>query len=437
MADWDPFADPGDDATLQETKPEKAPEAAPSGRRKPVDDIFAAFRSEETVAKAGQTPSELSAVDPASIEEKLDKLFSISDDDVESLRKQFASLATLAVGSHFLPMWRRSLPLLELQAPCKNLLGLMIDDCLGFLADPSSNGKNATYVDVPAAERSSEVVFLLAWGGGHLSDMQDLVEWYREIFPGCTIFISTSNQKQSFGLRCQCARGIRAAADAWSLSSADPKLLVHLFSNSGMHAWTELLQSWNALSGQDLEEQGVWLPMPLPAMSDVLRGVILDSAPDGAVTAEACIQSMVQSVAAAVSLAVSTGHDGSPEKKKEAETASKRAVSAIIGGNSIVKAYLRDKPEKMLTKLASSDTVVVHALEPPVPMQFIYSKDDNIILAQGVERYLQEVNERPSRKGLALPRVWCLEKSRHCFHKLTHQEEYRKCVKLFASSTMT
>lgn len=67
-----------------------------------MDDIFAAFRSEETVAKAGQTPSELSAVvawphlqatkhfpedpqfpnlvccskDPASIEEKLDKLFS-------------------------------------------------------------------------------------------------------------------------------------------------------------------------------------------------------------------------------------------------------------------------------------------------------------------------------------------------------------------------
>ena len=30
--------------------------------------------------------------------------------------------------------------------------------------------------------------------------------------------------------------------------------------------------------------------------------MILDSAPDGAVTAEACIQSMVQSVAAAVSL---------------------------------------------------------------------------------------------------------------------------------------
>ena len=41
----------------------------------------------------------------------------------------------------------------------------------------------------------------------------------------------------------------------------------------------------------------------------------------------------------------------------------------------MVKAYLHGKPEKMLTKLASADTVVVHALEPPVPLQFIYSKD--------------------------------------------------------------
>ena len=41
----------------------------------------------------------------------------------------------------------------------------------------------------------------------------------------------------------------------------------------------------------------------------------------------------------------------------------------------MVKAYLHNKPERFLTKLASADTVVVHALEPPVPLQFIYSKD--------------------------------------------------------------
>ena len=50
-------------------------------------------------------------------------------------------------------------------------------------------------------------------------------------------------------------------------------------------------------------------------------------------------------------------------------------VRTCLQANSVVKAYLHGKPEKMLTKLASADTVVVHALEPPVPLQFIYSKD--------------------------------------------------------------
>jgi len=436
MDDWDPFADPGDDASLQPEKKtaEKAAEPA-TARRKPLDDIFAALRSEEALTKS-KPSSPAAPVDPSLIEEHLDKFFSMDDDDLESLRKEYASLATVTKGGHFLKMWCHALPLLEREA-CSNMLGLMIDDCLGFLADPSANPKNATFVDVPPGPPSSEVIFLLAWGGGNLSDMQDLLEFYREIFPGSTIFVSTSNQKQSFGLRCQCAEGIRAAADAWSKCSGKPKLLVHLISNSGMHAWTELLHSWNALHSCNFEEQEVSLPIPLPAMDDVLRGMILDSAPDSAVTTESCIQSLVQSVAAVVSVAVSTRHDGSAEKKKEAEIASKRAVSAIIGANSVVKAYLHNKPERFLTKLASADTVVVHALEPPVPLQFIYSKDDNIIVSQGVERYLQEVNERPSRKGMALPRVWCLEKSRHCFHKITSQDEYRKRVKLFASSTMT
>lgn len=39
-------------------------------------------------------------------------------------------------------------------------------------------------------------------------------------------------------------------------------------------------------------------------------------------------------------------------------------------------------------------------------------QDDNIIEAHGVEQYLQEVNAREKRKGLAQPRVWCIEKSR-------------------------
>ena len=47
--------------------------------------------------------------------------------------------------------------------------------------------------------------------------------------------------------------GIRAAAQAWT-HGGEPKLLVHLFSNSGAHAWAELLQSWEKLQGVDLKD---------------------------------------------------------------------------------------------------------------------------------------------------------------------------------------
>ena len=78
---------------------------------------------------------------------------------------------------------------------------------------------------------------------------------------------------------------------------------------------------------------------PLPPMHQVLRGVLLDSAPNGAVSHEACVQSLVQSVAAVVSLALASDHDGSEEGRKEAELRSRRAVGAIIGGQSVVKRW--------------------------------------------------------------------------------------------------
>ncbi|CAE7339780.1 unnamed protein product [Symbiodinium pilosum] len=311
----------------------------------------------------------------------------------------------------------------------------MIDDALGLNTDPSRNAMSAIHVDIPKEGDNGEVVFLLSWGGGSLQDTQDVVDMYRRIFPGCTIFVSTSNRKQSFGLRCQCAAGIRAAAEAWSRSSGSPKLLVHLFSNSGMHAWTEMLLAWNAIcNADDLEAMGVL--SSLPPIEDVLRGIVLDSACDSSVPLDACIQSFVQSIAGTVAIAASLDHDGSEASKQAAEVAGKRAVATLIGASSVAKSHLYAKPPKMLTKLADADAAIVHRMEPPVPMQFIYSKDDNIILAQGVERYLQEVKDRPNRQGLSQPRVWCIEKSRHCFHKLTHPDEYRTCIELFASSTM-
>ncbi|CAJ1442079.1 unnamed protein product [Effrenium voratum] len=430
MDDWDPFADPSDTQTpAQPERAEPVERVETSAKRKPADDIFAAFRSLDLAAKPAV------AADEADVHRSLDELFSVDDADVESLRKAVAGLPK--GGNCHLKKWLRSMPMLEAPS-CSNLLGLLIDECLGLSSDQSSNPMSAIHVDLPVGNQSAEVVFLLAWGGGSLADMQDVIELYRELFPECTIFVSTSNQKQSFGLRCQCAAGISAAASAWAQTSSAPKLLVHLFSNSGMHTWTELLQAWSTLRAcPNLEEKGVALAAPLPPMEQVLQGIILDSACDSQVPIDSCIQSFVQTIAATVSVAASLDHDGSEEGKKAAEVAGKRAIAGTIGANSVAKEYLYNKPEKMLTKLASADVAAVHALEPPVPMQFIYSKDDNIILQRGVERYLEEVKQRPSRKAMAMPRVWCIEKSRHCFHKIIHRDEYRKCVRVFASSVMT
>mmetsp|Transcript_18982 Transcript_18982/g.35602 ORF Transcript_18982/g.35602 Transcript_18982/m.35602 type:complete len:434 (+) Transcript_18982:45-1346(+) len=433
MADWDPFADPGDDSSVTQPIPVKV-QVDEVKSRKTADDIFTAFKFLEA-AETERVPVKLE--EDRNFSAKLDALFSLPDDDMDQLRAAFAGVMALVAedGSRHVRLWQRAIPSLEADV-CSNLLGLLIDDSIGLSSDASGNPMNAVHVDVPSDGDSGQVVFLLAWGGGSLQDVQDMVDMYRGLFPGCTMFVSTSNRKQSFGLRCQCAVGIRAAAEAWSRSSQPPRLLVHLFSNSGLHAWTEILQAWQAVHAcPDLEEMGVGIPH-LPPLEDVLRGIILDSACDSAVPIDSCIQSFVQSIAGTVAVAASLNHDGSEEGKKNAEVAGKRAVASLIGGQSIVKSHLYGKPQKMLTKFANADTAIVHRLEPAVPMQFIYSKDDNIILAQGVERYLQEVAERPSRKGMSQPRVWRIEKSRHCFHKLTHRDEYRTCVQIFATSLM-
>ena len=280
---------------------------------------------------------------------KLDALFSTPDDNVEAVRSAYAEVAAMAAGNgtRYLCMWQRALGLLEADT-CSSVLGHLIDDALSLTADPGRNGMNAIHVDTPKEGDSGHVVFLLCWGGGSLEDVRDVVALYRELLPGCTMFLSTSNRKQSFGLRCQCAVGIKAAAEAWSRSSSEPKLLVHLFSNSGMHAWTEILQAWNALrSSDDLEDFGEAF-RGLPPMEDVLKGIVLDSACDSSVPLDACIQSFVQSIAATVALAASSNHDGSEEGKRAAEVAGKRAVASLIGPVSTVKSYLYTKPPKSL-----------------------------------------------------------------------------------------
>jgi len=266
--------------------------------------------------------------------------------------------------------------------------------------------------------------------------MDDMVAAYRELYPGAFIFRACCAAKESFGLRCECAVGVHAAAEAWKQAppGAKPRLLVHLCSNAGFMTWTEMLRLWQAVSSR--EEPHPMLGSALPPMEQVLRGVVLDSAPNAEITIGPCVQSMAQGLAPFLFQVASADHDGSDAGRKEAELRARKLVVIIIGHESPVKACLLRKPERTITKQSCADAARVHRLEPPVPLQFIYSADDKIILANGVEKYIGEVKSRPTRKGFPPPRTLKFDRSPHCLHKMEHAEEYWRCARLFAGNVL-
>eukprot|EP00933_Yihiella_yeosuensis_P035530 TRINITY_DN29097_c0_g1_i1.p1 TRINITY_DN29097_c0_g1~~TRINITY_DN29097_c0_g1_i1.p1 ORF type:complete len:447 (-),score=69.50 TRINITY_DN29097_c0_g1_i1:104-1444(-) len=445
MDDWDPFADPAEAVQTRQEQHQKIerPEQAvgdaggnSGGGGGCNTDIFAALKK-----IASTTADEPSTTPEEGLEELLDSLFQLSNDATKSVCEAafepVAKAASKNMSFNF-RLWQRALPLLEV-SPRPMLLDLLIEHQTGFSIDSTSNPMHDVHVEDPLGSPDGVVIFLFGWGGGTLEELLDVAAQYRSLRPGATVVISTSNHKESFGLRCQCAVAMFAAAKAWSSMnpSCIPQLIVHLFSNAGMHTWTEMLQSWEAVSSSERVEES--LGMQLPPMSDVLKGVLLDSACDGNVPIDPAIQSMVQAMAGFIYQVASSslGQDGSEETRREADIKGKKFMHILIGHQSPAKDYLRSKPERQVTRSCCADTPVVHRLEPPVPLQFIYSKDDSVISFDAVERYISEVKSRANRKGLSHPRQLVLQKSKHCFHKVNHQEEYFNCMKLFASSILT
>jgi len=284
-------------------------------------------------------------------------------------------------------------------------------------------------------------------------DLDDVAVFYQELFPAGVVVRLTGNKfkPKSFGLLCECARAIRAAAETWGSTptAAKRRLLVHTFSNSGFWTWTAMLESWQTLSC--LDEPHPLVGASLPAIADVLRGVLYDSSPNpkanvdvvaGGRMGEGSYFSAVQSLGSFVyHIAVADqDHDGSAEGRQKAVLQGKKAQMVLIAGNSPVREYLRQNPESVAAMVAKDyalraahlDSGSVDRLEPPVPLQFIYSRNDAVISDEGIEEYIKRVIKRPSRKGLAEPRALVFEKGRHCFHKEDHREEYFKCVKVFA-----
>merc|ERR1711974_85556 len=168
----------------------------------------------------------------------------------------------------------------------------------------------------------------------------------------------------------------------------------------------------------------------------VLRGVFLDSACNAAVPIESCVLSQVQAMAGFIFQVAASNHDGSEAGRRAAERDGKKAVLALLADTSPVKAHLQSKPEQLLTSLSNAETSIAHDLEPPVDMQFVYSRDDTIISFHGIEDYIDEVVARPSRKNVPSPQCLVFDKSKHVFHKALHRDAYSKCVERFSSAVL-
>lgn len=456
--DWDPFADPSDTPASEPpcapAKPTTADNRGYTASHAPValpalpSDIYAALEVTadhslllEDSRRLGtpETPKDFAAL--------LDRLFELPacDGNSEAVSEAFRPIA-IAIYKN--PNFRDDLfkrflsvleNVLENKGDQKHIFAIALDFLWNYTDYKLGRSMpQPVPVNEPVGvETNGDVVFLFGWGGGTVEDLQDMHDLYRSLSAGATIVRSPCAGADNFGLRVQVALVLQAAAKTWAdlpTGGPKPKLLVHLFSNAGGMQWIEVMRCWKELSARG--EAVPHLDAALPPLSEVLRGVIYDSAVDTAINKEAAMVSDVQGVAPYLALLAQSMHDGSEEGKKQADLRSKRVLMACLSSNSPLYVHLREKPEKAFTKSHSPDGRSLHALEPPVPMQFICSKDDKVIPLEGVQKYMAEVNARSNRKGHTAVRKLVFEKSKHALHKIAHKAEYEECVKHFATTVL-
>lgn len=448
--DWDPFGDPADEAEPPPTTTSIKPTAAVDDvATDNIGELWEVFENQDKLAALRNPRPEVHRCTPEELAPLLDELFGIENDsDTKALQKAMEPVIQAVNSNKSLlgQVWLRGLPImmdiaLKTGRQRPELFGLLVDYHLGFLGkDLDNNDPSEVDFNIPPeADFSGIVVFILGWGGGGLADLADVDAFYKDLFPGALIVRSICNTPGSYGLRCQALAAIAAAAKAWatlqSSAKASKKLLVHMFSNAGMQTWTEILQIWKYLGSKD--EVDPLVGDAVPPMEAVLRGIILDSAADAHITLPPVTQSLIQSCAAFLHSVQASQHDGSEASRKEVNLKAGRMLQHLIGTDSPVRTHLLKKPEKLVCQAGAFEAQVAHALEPPVQMQFIYSKNDTIILYDHVEDYIQDVIDRPSRKGFPVPHRHIFERSKHCFHKVNHKDEYWKTVTLFAKNVIS
>lgn len=308
-------------------------------------------------------------------------------------------------------------------------LPIVLQEAFAHISASTSGGLD---ILKPNAEFSGSVVLVFGFGGSSLADLADCVPAYRAIDPGCIVvlMVMAGGEHTSY----QLAELFESTVNAWADAQhgCKPRLLIHMFSNMGYMTWNALLRLWEQQASAHDEKRLRSAPPPL---ADVLKGIVLDSCPDSKIARKNGIQSVIQSMAAGLALASAWDADGRQLEGKAMQEASMLCKCEILHEESPWRKHLEGMPEKDMHNMTRANTAEVSQLEPPgVPMQFIYSETDPIILASGVERHIAECEGRAG--GAPLPRRLKFPSSGHCVHKQVHREAYWAAVGDFWKVTM-
>jgi len=447
MAAWDPFADPAEGPTENEEPSRKTPcdGLAVEEAFDNLDDlaVYADPAALPTAPRRSLMQSLTGFLSLSDFIATVDEVWQLPDDADSDMMKKGGALtqAVVAAGSNLGHKYaciysRRFLSLMQdmrmgkVPFSAKRMAALS-----AILSGMFASDQEEFVVLPPKASFNGRVVMIFTYGGGNLNDMQDCIEWNQEFDVGCLVVALTFTAGGIYG-QDQLARALEAAVNAWADAApgVERALYIQLYSNLGMQAWCELLKLW---------EKQVSLPDrtrlrgPVPPMSRVLRAILLDSAPDAAINVPDTITSFSTSYGMMLASAADFDANGDPLEPTQMKQAAAQGKTELRREDNVLARTWLTMPEEDLLALSRADTATVHQLEPPVPLLFIYSTQDTIIRSRGIETYIAECEQRPSRAGLPPPQRLRYDNTQHCFHKAQKKDEYWSTVSGFFSEAAT
>lgn len=300
------------------------------------------------------------------------------------------------------------------------------------IAEVLSGGSDSISVFQPEATFSGRVVFVFGWGGSSIQDMEDCLSSYREMDSG-SLLVAFTRSKDLHGL-AQVAKAFETAVNTWAdaVDHCSPSLLVHLFSNNGFFAWTDMLKLWEEqLVGYDEQR----LRGAVPPMATVLRGVILDSAPAEGLPKSCTTLALVQSEAAILAALSWLDAEGKPVDTKEQARNAMQATMEVMDREGPFWQQVEADQERHLACQAKCHEV--HSREPLVPLLFVYSTVDRIIPYHCIEQYIADCSARHGHKSRIRIHQLKYTDSAHCMHKMRHAKDYWTAVREFWNDSLS